>query len=754
MKIESIHIRSFGRLTDYTCRFDGRMQIIEGENEAGKSTVAAFIRYMLYGFPRAGGSELSEKKKRIRWQDGSAAGSMTVSLSDGRRYRIERATTASGGTGTRETHREVTAIIDLETNTPLPGNESAGERFLGVPEEVFLSTAFVGQIGSPRVGGQALTEAIENLLFAGSENLNMQHAEEKLDQLRRTLLYKNGKGGEIYDLERQERDLLDRLSVAQEKNGELLTKEAELAHTNDKIEEVERELATATVRETNARNALLTEAYEHLHRAEREEAAAMEALREMDGMPAYRLQESDISDLKAARRRADEAERLFLNARRIREERPAVTLDEEEALLVSEAEREGGVSAVRRAAARTRVLFFVSLVAALLFVGTAAVGLLLLPPLSYILLGIGAAFALGASAAVAFTLAALLRRYRRYGVKSYGDFVLRIAEIEARLLTLREAENASAEAAGEETRLATEYHRMLSELDTVCRRFGARLPNEDIVVFLDSLEDGARRVMAKKKSYEDARVSATEKITILRTQLAGIDEAAVREAVPSGYEWDMQRENPELLRKKKEFFLSQQRALEIRRRDLENTLYAARGSAEDPGSLGGQLVDIETRLAAAREQHEACALAYEALEVAGERLRRGISPHLSHFAGRMMDRLTDGVYGNIGIAPDLTVTAETESGTRSLDYLSAGTQDLAYLSLRMALIDLLYKEKPPVCFDESFSHQDDTRAARMLDALETLTESGWQAIIFTCHDRESRLLSEKKGSVDVLRMLR
>ena len=48
MIIEKIVIKSFGRLTDMTLEFSERVNVIEGENESGKSTVAAFIRYMLY----------------------------------------------------------------------------------------------------------------------------------------------------------------------------------------------------------------------------------------------------------------------------------------------------------------------------------------------------------------------------------------------------------------------------------------------------------------------------------------------------------------------------------------------------------------------------------------------------------------------------------------------------------------------------------------------------------------------------------
>ena len=64
MIIEKIVIKSFGRLTDMTLEFSERVNVIEGENEAGKSTIAAFIRYMLYGFTDSNGEGLDERRKR------------------------------------------------------------------------------------------------------------------------------------------------------------------------------------------------------------------------------------------------------------------------------------------------------------------------------------------------------------------------------------------------------------------------------------------------------------------------------------------------------------------------------------------------------------------------------------------------------------------------------------------------------------------------------------------------------------------
>jgi uncharacterized protein YhaN len=50
MIIEKINIKSFGMLRDMSMEFSDSVNVIEGRNEAGKSTLAAFIKYMLYGF--------------------------------------------------------------------------------------------------------------------------------------------------------------------------------------------------------------------------------------------------------------------------------------------------------------------------------------------------------------------------------------------------------------------------------------------------------------------------------------------------------------------------------------------------------------------------------------------------------------------------------------------------------------------------------------------------------------------------------
>lgn len=58
MKILAVNIRNFGKLSSQSFSFHDGCNALLRENGWGKSTLAAFIRIMLYGFD--GGSRRSE----------------------------------------------------------------------------------------------------------------------------------------------------------------------------------------------------------------------------------------------------------------------------------------------------------------------------------------------------------------------------------------------------------------------------------------------------------------------------------------------------------------------------------------------------------------------------------------------------------------------------------------------------------------------------------------------------------------------
>ena len=62
MKIRSCEIGNFGKLSDRTVNLSDGITVIRGGNESGKSTLSAFIKYILYGFP--GREETREATKK------------------------------------------------------------------------------------------------------------------------------------------------------------------------------------------------------------------------------------------------------------------------------------------------------------------------------------------------------------------------------------------------------------------------------------------------------------------------------------------------------------------------------------------------------------------------------------------------------------------------------------------------------------------------------------------------------------------
>ena len=89
MILEKLYIDGFGKFSDYSLNFSPSIQILYGENEAGKSTIHAFIQAMLYGIPKGA----SKKEVFFQYRPFSKAlgfgGSLTFSY-QGKSYCVQR----------------------------------------------------------------------------------------------------------------------------------------------------------------------------------------------------------------------------------------------------------------------------------------------------------------------------------------------------------------------------------------------------------------------------------------------------------------------------------------------------------------------------------------------------------------------------------------------------------------------------------------------------------------------------------------
>ena len=86
MRIDEIHIYGFGQLQDVSYQFQGGLNIIEGLNEAGKTTLMAFIRGVLFGFE----SRRNPERRYEPLAGGKFGGAIVLTDADGVTYRVER----------------------------------------------------------------------------------------------------------------------------------------------------------------------------------------------------------------------------------------------------------------------------------------------------------------------------------------------------------------------------------------------------------------------------------------------------------------------------------------------------------------------------------------------------------------------------------------------------------------------------------------------------------------------------------------
>lgn len=113
-------------------------------------------------------------------------------------------------------------------------------------------------------------------------------------------------------------------------------------------------------------------------------------------------------------------------------------------------------------------------------------------------------------------------------------------------------------------------------------------------------------------------------------------------------------------------------------------------------------------------------------------LKRSISDNFAY--------LTGGKYNEVVIDEDMNITVLSEDNKdRNIDLesLSGGTLDQLYLSLRIALSNILSgNQNIPLIFDDSFVQYDSKRLNKSIEMLARESERR-QVILFTCQEREA-----------------
>ena len=272
MKIKRM-TASFGGLEGARLELGPGLNVIQAPNEGGKSTWAGFLKAMLYGIDtrdRDRKGYLADKNRYQPWSGAPMEGELVLTW-HGRDITLRRGRQGNSPFG-------AFSAVYTGTEEPVPGmtGDTCGQLLLGVGQEVFERSAFVGQGGSLAVTSvPELERRIAALVSSGEEDVSFSQAEGQLREwLNRRKVNKSV-------------GLIPRLEGELAETGAVLSR---LEEANRTLSRLEGEKAELEGRKT------VLEAERRTHRR-------------LDALELDRRYTQARQDLEAARRQADALER-------------------------------------------------------------------------------------------------------------------------------------------------------------------------------------------------------------------------------------------------------------------------------------------------------------------------------------------------------------------------------------------------------------------------------------------------------------
>lgn len=241
MKITSIQVDGFGSLNKRHHDLTAGLTVFHGANEAGKSTLLAFIRAVLFGFPpRSQPAERYEPPK-----GGIHGGALFLEDDQGKRIRVER---YAGGTGTGS--RSAGSVKVTFTDGSTGGEEELRALMGGLSAELFRSLFAFG-LGELQELRTLQSEELSGYLYSAGLGLSgsaIIAAGRKLNQDMDQLYKPRGKNQLVNqglimwdELRLKIRKVKEHLEQYDEWNNELSELEESIVRAEEEYKEISRE---------------------------------------------------------------------------------------------------------------------------------------------------------------------------------------------------------------------------------------------------------------------------------------------------------------------------------------------------------------------------------------------------------------------------------------------------------------------------------------------------------------------------------
>lgn len=208
MIIKELDIINFGKFSHQHVDFDKGMNIVYGENEAGKTTIHTFIRGMLFGIEKQRGKASSKDvySKYEPWSDPTNyQGKMRIEQ-NGVNYRIERIF---------HKNNKLFKVIDEDRGVELTRDE-IDVLLAGIDEKCYYNTISISQLGSVTDNELELIlkNYAANLGATKAMEIDIKGAFEDLDKQRKKISVDSSLGQEA-EVERSLSNLTSKLEQSE-----------------------------------------------------------------------------------------------------------------------------------------------------------------------------------------------------------------------------------------------------------------------------------------------------------------------------------------------------------------------------------------------------------------------------------------------------------------------------------------------------------------------------------------------------------
>lgn len=705
---------TFGKLEHETLTLQPGLNIIQANNEWGKSTWCAFLLAMLYGIETKAHSTktaLADKTRYAPWSGSPMSGSIILNW-NGRDITIERRSKGRSLLGEFQA---------FETQTGLPVQEltasNCGEQLLGVEREVFARAGFLRLTDLPVTQDESLRRRLNALVTTGDESGAADMLAQKLKEIKNRCRF--NKTGLLPQAEAQ-RDSL------QQKIQEI----GQIQQQMQRLQERKKTLQAYTEDLENHRQTL---EYQSVQAYEQKMAAAQLQLDTLD---------AQVKTLQRSCADLPETQVLLKNRTRLqelREQRDALQMDGQ--MLPPPPEKPEGHPAFRGYTGQeavekaqrdsdrlTQLKNTRKKSSPLLWI----LGILVLLAGAGLLLRNTQAALLVLGAGVLLTAGGLLYQM---SIKNRNAHIQRQMELLLQHYHAMEPEQwvkaAQTYAVNQTSYEAVMkgYHANLTQIEQKMAAVRKAIADLTGGLTLAQYEQFLASAIDQHRQLEDA-LREQHRLTDMVQMLQSSHKSIARPDRPDTLTYPL----PETMR------LLSDAAVE--QHQLQHKLGLYQGQMEalgDPALLQNSLEQVQQRIEKLEGLLSAVTLAQQTLADATTELQRRFAPRISKRAQTLFEKLTGGRYDRLTLTEDLSVNAgaQGEDTVRTSLWRSDGTIDQLYFALRLAVAEELTPEAPLV-LDDVLVRFDDIRLASAMGILREEAQTK-QVILFTCQSREAAM---------------